>query len=162
MAISHVERDRSAHGSFHKSRYGAHFRHAHHGGSFSPTITVADGNTLPVSTTITWAINNVLTVQPLSGSAVAAGSTVSLNVQSSGGLNPRYSWNFGDGSPATSFSSSSSTSHLFSNPGRYLVTVTAQDDTGRQVTASYRQGVYAPLTATRPTASSGVCLQNSP
>jgi YVTN family beta-propeller protein len=129
-------------------------------GGFSPTVTVTDGNTLPVSTSFTWTINNVLIVQPLSGPAVPAGTTVSLTAQSSGGLNPRYRWNFGDGSPDTAFSASPSTSHLFSNPGRYLVTVTVRDDTAREVTASYRQGVFASLTAAKPTASSSIAYED--
>ena len=130
-------------------------------GTFTPSVTVTDNNTPPVSTSFTWTINNVLTVQPLSGAAVSAGSTVSLTAQSSGGLNPRYSWSFGDGSPDTAFTASTSTSKAFANPGRYLVTVTVRDDTGREVTASYRQGVYAPLTAARPTMSSSIAHTGS-
>ena len=128
-------------------------------GSFSATVTVTDGNTTPASTSFTWTIDNLLTVQPLSGTAIGAGSTVTLTAQSSGGLNPQYRWSFGDGSPDTSFSSSPSTAHTFTAPGRYLVTVTVRDDTAREVTASYRQAVYAPLTATRPTASSGIAYE---
>ncbi len=125
-------------------------------GPYSSTVTVTDNNTLPVSASFTWTINNVLTVQPLSGVAVPAGTTVSLTAQISGGVNPQYSWSFGDGSPDIPFSSSPSTSHLFSAPGRYLVTVTVRDDTGREVTGSYRQAAYAPLTAAKPTASSSI------
>ncbi|HKQ38179.1 MAG TPA: putative Ig domain-containing protein, partial [Verrucomicrobiae bacterium] len=130
-------------------------------GSYSASVTVTDNNTLPVNANFAWTINNVLTVQPLAGAGVAAGSTVLLAAQSSGGLNPRYRWSFGDGSPDTVFSSSPSTSHLFATPGRYLVVVTVRDDTGRQVTASYRQAVYAPLTAAKPTASSSIALTGS-
>jgi len=122
-------------------------------------VMVADGNTTPVSTSFTWHIDGVLTVQTLSGPAVSAGSTVSLTAQASGGLNPQYSWNFGDGTPETGFSSSPNSAHLFPNPGRYLVTVTVQDDTAREVTASYRQAVYAPLTANKPTASSSLLYE---
>lgn len=131
-------------------------------GSYAVTVTVTDGNTLPVSGSFTWTINNVLTVQPLSGTAVAAGTTVPLTAQASGGLNPQFSWDFGDASPPTAFSSSRSTSHLFSAPGRYLITVTVRDDTGREVTASYRQGVYAPLTASKPTASTSIAYESRP
>ena len=129
-------------------------------GAYSSTVTVTDGNTTPVSTGFTWTINNVLTLQPLSGSAVPAGTTVSLTAQSSGGLNPQFSWNFGDGTPDTAFSSSPTVSHTFTNPGRYLVTVTARDDTGREVTSSYRQAVHAPLTASRPTVSSSIAYED--
>lgn len=129
-------------------------------GAFSSTITVTDGNTTPVSTRFTWTIDNVLTVQSLSGTAVVAGTTVSLTAQATGGLNPQYRWNFGDGTPDTSFSSFASTTHQFIAPGRYLVTVTVRDDTAREVTASYRQAVFAPLTATKPTASSSIVYED--
>ncbi len=129
------------------------------GGVYSPNVTVTDGNTPPVSAGFTWTIDDVLTVQPLSGVAVVAGTTVSLTAQASGGLNPQYRWNFGDGSPDTALSSSPATSHLFSTPGRYLITVTVRDATAREVTASYRQAVYAPLTAARPTASSSIAYE---
>jgi len=125
-------------------------------GTFSSTITVTDGNTTPASTSFTWTIDNFLTVQSLSGNAVIAGTTVSLTAQATGGLNPQYRWNFGDGTPDTGFSSSASISHPFTAPGRYLVTVTVRDDTAREVTASYRQVVFAPLTATKPTSSSSI------
>jgi YVTN family beta-propeller protein len=129
-------------------------------GTFSSTVTVTDNNTTPVSTSFTWTIDGVLTVQPLSGTAVVAGTTVSLTAQASGGLNPQYRWSFGDGTPDTAFSSSPSTTHPFITPGRYLVTVTVRDDTAREVTASYRQAVYAPLTATKPTASSSIAYED--
>src|SRR5439155_484038 len=61
-------------------------------GVFSPTVTVTDGNTLPVNASFTWTINNVLTVQPLAGAAVPAGTTVSMTAQASGGLNPQFRW----------------------------------------------------------------------
>ncbi len=128
-------------------------------GDFSPTVTVTDSNTLPVNANFAWTINNLLTVQPLSGTAVPAGSTVALTAQATGGLNRLYRWSFGDGTPDTAFSSSPSTSHLFSTPGRFLVTVTVRDDTGREVTSSYRQAVYAPLTASRPAASTSIAYE---
>jgi len=128
-------------------------------GVFSPTITVTDGNSTPVNTNFTWTINPLLTVQPLSGSAVTVGATVPLTAQSSGGLNPQYRWSFGDGTPDTVFTNWLSAAHLFAAPGRYLVTVTARDDTGREVTASYRQAVYAPPTTNRPTATSSLLYE---
>ena len=39
------------------------------------------------------------------------------------------------------------------------VTVTATDDTGRIVTASFYQGVFAPLTARKPNASSSIAYE---
>lgn len=129
-------------------------------GVFTPTITVTDGNTTPVNGGFTWTIDGVLTVQTISGTAVSAGTTVALTAQASGGLNPLYNWSFGDGTPDTGFSPNPSTSHLFANPGRYLVTVTVRDATDREVTASYRQAVFAPATAAKPTASSSIAYED--
>ncbi|HAV60907.1 MAG TPA: hypothetical protein DCY13_00895 [Verrucomicrobiales bacterium] len=129
-------------------------------GVFNPTITVTDGNTSPVNGTFTWTIDGVLTVQPLSGTAVPVGASVALTAHANGGLDPQYSWNFGDGSPETGFSPNASATHTFASPGRYLVTVTVRDATAREVTASYRQAVYAPPTSSRPTASSSIAYED--
>ncbi|MGZ8899997.1 MAG: putative Ig domain-containing protein, partial [Limisphaerales bacterium] len=129
-------------------------------GVYTPVVRVTDGNTAPVSSAFTWTVNAQLALGPLSGAAVLAGSTVSFNAQSTGGLNPEFSWNFGDGSPATAFSSSAAASHVFALPGRYLVTVTARDTTGREVTSSYRQGIYAAPTAAKPVSSSTLVYEN--
>ena len=125
-------------------------------GTFTSTITVSDGNLPAVSTSVQWIINDVLALQPISGTPVPAGSAVGLTVISMGGKNPRYRWSFGDGTPDTAFSSSPAVTHTFSSPGRFLVTVTAQDDTGRELTASYRQGIHAALAAGKPIQSSSV------
>lgn len=129
-------------------------------GVFTPTITVTDGNTAPVNGSFTWTIDGVLAVQPLSGTAVPAGTSVALTAQASGGLSPQYNWSFGDGTPDTGFSANPSTTHLFANPGLYLVTVTVQDATLREVTASYRQAVFAPSTSAKPTASSSIAYED--
>jgi len=128
-------------------------------GSYNVTITVNDGMSPPVSTSFLWTINPGITLQPLSGPIAAAGSTVSLTGQAVGGVNPEFSWNFGDGTPDSPWSSSPATTHTFAAPGRYIVTLTVRDSTGRVVTASFRQGISAPLTALPPRASSSIALQ---
>jgi YVTN family beta-propeller protein len=85
---------------------------------------------------------------------------VALTAQASGGLSPQYNWSFGDGTPDTGFSANPSTQHLFANPGLYLVTVTVRDATLREVTASYRQAVFAPATPAKPTASSSIAYED--
>ena len=125
-------------------------------GVFNPVVTVNDGNTAPATATFRWTLNPVLTVQPLTGTTIAAGTTLSLTAQSAGGLNPKYRWSFGDGTSDTSLSSSPSVTHLFVNPGRYLVVVTVRDDTGRELTSSYRQAVAAPLIASKSSSSSSL------
>lgn len=128
-------------------------------GSFNSTVSVSDGTFSPISIPLNWTVNEVLTLQPLSGAPVPVGSSVSVSAIAQGGRNPRFRWNFGDGSPEGGFSSSPSATHIYAAPGRFLVTVTAQDDTGREITASYRQGVHAALTAGRPVASSSLAYE---
>jgi len=131
-------------------------------GDYAPVVTVSDNHTAPVSAGFSFRIDPVLTLTSLSGATVPAGSTVPLVVYPAGGANPVFQWSFGDGTPDTPFSSSASTAHTFANPGRYLVTVTGRDDTGREITSSYHQAVHAPLTAAQPRASSSILYEDLP
>ena len=73
---------------------------------------------------------------------------------------PEYSWDFGDGTPATAFSSSPNASHTYTSPGNYTVKVTLKD--GTAVTANtFGQLIHLPLTATAPTASSSIVFDGT-
>ncbi len=126
-------------------------------GEFSVTVTATDSGGESGSASFTWSIGENLGVLATGAPASPAGTTVTLNATATGGQNPRYKWNFGDGSPDTDFSPSTSTTHNFPGPGRYLVTITATDDTGGLVSSSFYQAIHAPLTASKPTASSAIC-----
>ncbi|MDZ4401106.1 Ig-like domain-containing protein [Prosthecobacter sp.] len=128
-------------------------------GVFNVTITVNDGIKPASSTTFAWTIYSALTLSPLSHAPVPVGTAITFTASSTGGLNPQYKWNFGDGSAETAFSSSNTITQTFSPPGRYLVTLTARDDTGREVTTSFRQAVHAALTAAPPAVSSSIAYQ---
>ena len=130
------------------------------GGHYTPIIVVTDGNTLPVEMSFAWDVNPALTLSSLIGPPVPIGSVANLTARALGGVNPRFSWNFGDGTGDTEFSTSPSVVHTFSAPGRFLVVVTAKDDTGRQVTASFRQGVFSPATSASPSMSSSLLYES--
>lgn len=129
-------------------------------GNSTVTVTVTDGNTPPVSTSFSWTINDLLTLQPLSGTAKQVGTSIPLTGQSAGGLNPQFLWSFGDGSPDSAWSNSATINHTYNLPGRYIVTLTARDATGREVNTSYRQAVHAALTAARPSASASIVFED--
>lgn len=129
-------------------------------GSFNTTISVSDGTNAAVSAQFQWTVNAPFEVAPLAGTAVGSGASTTFTAGSTGGKNVRYKWNFGDGTPETSFSSSPTISHVFTNPGRYLVTVTVTDDTGRTQTSSFYQGVSAPATSAAPRSSSSIVVEN--
>lgn len=128
-------------------------------GSSNVTVTVSDGSA-SVSAAFTWVVNAPLSVTLPGAPAQASGSAVTFTAGSTGGANPRYRWDFGDGSPATAYSASPTASHAYAAPGRYLVTVTATDDTGRTVTQTFYQAVHGALTARRPAASSPIVFED--
>ena len=124
-------------------------------GSYNGTVTVSDG-IATAAVSFAWTIRTALTLPALTGTPLPGGNAVALTITGTGGTNTRYTWSFGDGTPDSAWSTSGSVSHVFPAPGRYLVTVTAQDDTGRAVTSSFWQVIHAPLTAGRPAASSAL------
>jgi YVTN family beta-propeller protein len=109
-----------------------------------------------------WPVNlppDPLTLGALTGAPAPVNTPVTFTVAAAGGGNPQFKWSFGDGSADTAFSSSRTATKTYANPGRYLVTVTALDATGKQVTSSFHQGVHAALTAAQPRVSSTMAYQ---
>jgi YVTN family beta-propeller protein len=71
----------------------------------------------------------------------------------------QYRWDFGDGSAATAFSSSSAATHQYTTPGSYLVTLSVLLPDGRVLTKTFVQAVYAQPTGGAPRASSLLALE---
>ncbi len=130
-------------------------------GTFNVTVTASDGISTPATAAFTWNVTAGLTLQPLAAAPKATGSALTLTAQSANGINPRYKWNFGDGTPETAWLTTPSITHTYAGPGRYLVTLTATDDTGITVTSTFYQAVHAALTALKPAASSSIVYERS-
>src|SRR5260370_13920974 len=114
-----------------------------------PTLTSTDGSASPMSD-----IFGSTTVPPLTataGASPASGQTpltVSFTGSASGGVAPySYSWNFGDGTPA---STAQSPSHIYATAGTYTAKLTVSDNAGHKATANAPAVTVslAPLTAT--------------
>lgn len=129
-------------------------------GVFPVIVTVSDGNTTPVSVSFDWTIHSSLVVQAPPAPPTAAGTAVTLTASSFGGANPRFKWDFGDGTSTTAYSTSATISHTYASPGRYTVVITATDDTNLEVTNMFSQAVYSPLTTLKPTASSSIVFED--
>lgn len=129
-------------------------------GEFGATVTATDAEGESASVGFNWSIRQDFSVTPASSPPLPHGTSVSFTATGNGGQNPRFQWNFGDGSPDTPFSSSPAATHNFPGPGRYLVTVTSTDDSGSLVSGSFHQAIHAPLTALKPSASSAICYEN--
>jgi YVTN family beta-propeller protein len=130
-------------------------------GNFNTSITVTDSANNTVNASFTWSINPVpFTLNPLPLRAPAvAGSMVTFAASASNGSNVRYKWFFDDGTPETAYSSSSSITHTFANPGVYYVTVTAIDDFSPAQMQTTTQMIHLPLTANRPANSSNIAYE---
>lgn len=101
---------------------------------------------------------NVLQVGARPTAPVVVGQSASFAVTSASGPGSlTYSWNFGDGSPATVFSSSSAASHSYTQPGHYSVQVTVTNG-GVIASAAVLQTVHNVVSSIRPTHSSTIVL----
>lgn len=129
-------------------------------GIYHVTVTATDGVTPAAAVSFSWTVTAGLKLQSMAAGPLAGGAVQTYAATALNGLNPRYKWNFGDGMPETEWSSSPAVSHTFASPGRYLVTITATDDTGMEASTSFYQAVHAPLTARKPNISSGIAYQD--
>jgi YVTN family beta-propeller protein len=129
-------------------------------GSFTATVSASDGINPASTATFAWNVSTGLVLQPLASTPKAAGTSVSFTAAASNGVNPRFKWNFGDGTAETAWSANMSVTHTFASAGRYLVTLTGADDTGRTVTSTFYQGIHATLTARKPNVSSSIVFQD--
>ena len=131
-------------------------------GNYTVVVSATDGVN-SASRSFTWTINGntpitvglTSSVEPLMSQV---GSLASFNATATG-LNPTYSWSFGDGTAPSAWSSSGAASHVFAQAGSYVVTVSARDDLSRQASFSFMQSVYLPAAAGRPTSSSSIAIE---
>jgi YVTN family beta-propeller protein len=129
-------------------------------GNYSVVIAVSDGfNSTTVS--LLWSITGEA---PLLLEPLPAPHPVQLDTQvafeaHANGINTRYKWSFGDGTPDSDWSSSGAASHRFTRAGVFYVTVTAADDRGQEQRHTFLQIVHLPLTPNRPNASSSVAFE---
>jgi YVTN family beta-propeller protein len=94
----------------------------------------------------------------LTAPVITAGGAVTYTVAAQAGVT--YSWDFGDGTPATPFGTTASITRTFAAAGVYGVTLTARDSAGRLTTRSFLQAVGTAATPGRPAASSAVALES--
>jgi len=130
---------------------------------------VAQGNfaNTPAEKTVTFSAAppnqppDALALDPIASPPRTAGTPVSYTAVPHGGVNPRFSWSFGDGTAATAPATTPGATHTFAQPGRYTVTVTATDDVGPNVVREFVQAVHHPLTATPPTVSMSIAYEGN-
>ena len=130
-------------------------------GTYNVVVSASDGiNT--ASASFVWTINNEV---PLVLGSLAMPAPAQMNGEatfaaSATGLNPRYQWDFGDGSAATGFSLVGNATHTYTRAGIFNVTLTVIDDYGAVQSRSFLQQIYLPATATQPTMSTNLLVES--
>jgi hypothetical protein len=104
---------------------------------------------------------HALALDPIASPPQTTGTPVRYTAVPHGGVNPRFSWSFGDGTAATALATTPGATHTFAQPGRYTVTVTATDDVGANVVREFVQAVHHPLTAAPPTVSMSIAYEGT-
>src|SRR5207253_2566445 len=118
-------------------------------GSFTVVVTVTDSNGAKAMSSQTITVAAILGARfTYSPSSPQVGQQVTLTGSVSGGTGPyTFSWAFGDGSTG----SGQSTTHTYSSPGIFTLTLTVKDSSSSQQTATSQQSATVtsppPLTA---------------
>ncbi len=111
-------------------------------GVYDVAVTVSDGRGGSASTRFAWTVLGPPPVlAPVSAPAIVAGGSASYTANPGTTGNFTYQWTFGDGSPATAWSSSPTASHVYAAGGVYFVTVTVRTEDGRTSARSFWQSV---------------------
>ncbi len=122
------------------------------------------GNPVPATFTSRFSTGSAVTAivpQALANAPTQVSQPVAFGVASVSGPGPfQYSWDFGDGTPPTPFSSSSQASHAYAAAGHYAAIVTVSNGTITG-TDSFIQTVHYPITPVRPTRSTTIALDEA-
>lgn len=128
-------------------------------GTYNPIITVVDPFRESASVTFEWTITGDLLLNPTVTNPAEVGSLVTFSANFTGGLNPQFQWNPGDGSPISPLSSLAEWSHAYNSPGLYNVTLIARDQTGKELLQTFVQPIHQPLVASGSSSSSTVIMR---
>ncbi|MCX6047053.1 MAG: discoidin domain-containing protein, partial [Chloroflexi bacterium] len=129
-------------------------------GTFGVAVTANDGKGGIATGNFTWTVSQPsFTLNPMFSPPKPVNTTVNYTASVSNGVNPRVKWLFGDGSAETAYATTLTTSHIFTQPGIYVVKLTATDDSGREQSLTFAQAIHLPPTANRPAVSMNIAYE---
>jgi YVTN family beta-propeller protein len=129
-------------------------------GTYTVVLAASDGFN-SASATITWTVAGAapLVLDPPPAPVPSQVGSAASFVANATGINVRYRWDFGDGTPLTAWSTSGDVTHIYANPGVYFVTVVATDDRGIEQSRTVMHNAHLALTAGKPTMSATLLLE---
>jgi large repetitive protein len=129
-------------------------------GNNSINVSVSDNKGGISTASFSIAVSTLLSLNQIVSTPKPIGTQISFTAIAQGGLNPKFTWQFGDGSPETTASASANASHAYSQPGRYVVTVSVSDDLGANASSQLVQAVHYTSTTNPPASSSQIVYDN--
>lgn len=130
-------------------------------GYYDVIVTSQDASGATSAVNFSWSINAVLSVNAIKTTQQVVNVPVNLTARVSNARNLLIKWSFGDGTPETTYANAETASHVFTNPGLYVVRATVTDDSGVTVTTTSTQAVYLPQTVNRPALSSNMAYSTN-
>lgn len=129
-------------------------------GVYTVVVTATDGKAGSGTANFTWTVvAPPSTIAPVLASPATAGAAVSYTADATGsGLT--YSWDFGDGGPATEYSTAATASHTYAAAGLYTVTLAVKTADGQVFTRSFRQAVVTAAVAGTASSSSQMAIES--
>ncbi|MBI2731902.1 MAG: DUF1929 domain-containing protein [Aquabacterium sp.] len=129
-------------------------------GVFDITVTAANDGGLKASSSFQLTVQDVVpAVTSLPAPLATAGGAVSYAPVMGAGASSQYSWNFGDGTGDTPFSTSTAANHSYSAPGVYGVVLTVRTDDGRVASYRFLQAVTSGAATSASRATSSLALE---
>ncbi len=128
-------------------------------GAYTVQVGVSDGRGGSAATNFNWSVIDAgVVISPVAAPAVTSGGTATYTPNVTGaGL--QYQWDFGDGTPATAYSSNGTVAHRFAAPGIYTVTLSVRDASGKTTTRTFVQTVLGSSITGRAPSSSGLVFE---
>ena len=132
-------------------------------GGYNVQVTVDDGRGGNATTSFGWTVQAAATaIDPVAAPAVVQGATGTATVSYSAnaiGTGLSYSWDFGDGTLASAFSSANTITHSYAAAGIYTVTLSVRNATGDISTRRFYQAVLGSSTSGSAPASSTLVIE---
>lgn len=130
-------------------------------------LQLASSNALQVAeveilANLTTPLPDPLQLLPSTPTPQPVNTTITYSATATGGAHPTFHWLFGDGSPELGYSVTPTVTHTYTQPGLYLVTLTAIDDRGEEVRTTFIQAIHRPVTARPPAASTNLLYVPTP
>ncbi len=129
-------------------------------GAANVTVSVADGRGGASSQGFTWITSSdALMINTITSAPKPVNTVINYIAGVTNGVNPRFKWLFGDGTPETAYSTAPSMEHTFILPGIYVVKATAIDDRNVEQSTTFVQAIHLPQTTNRPVASMDIVYE---